>query len=60
MTESQEVKARKRRGRQQSRRLVTEFELSGLRQVEFCKKHGLAHSTLQRGLKRRAGPKYHR
>jgi hypothetical protein len=33
--------------------LVTEFEASGLRQVEFCKRHGLALSTSQRGLKRR-------
>jgi hypothetical protein len=30
-----------------------EFESSGLRQSEFCHKHGLAVSTLQRGLKRR-------
>jgi hypothetical protein len=52
MTEIEEVKVRKRRGSQEIRRLVTEFEASGLRQVEFCKSHGLALSTLQRGLKR--------
>ena len=53
MTESEEVKVRKRRSSQEIRRLVTEFEASGLRQVEFCNNHGLALSTLQRGLKRR-------
>jgi hypothetical protein len=30
-----------------------EFEASGLRQSEFCHQHGLALSSLQRGLKRR-------
>ena len=53
MTESEEVKVRKRRSSQEIRRLVTEFQASGLRQVEFCNNHGLALSTLQRGLKRR-------
>jgi hypothetical protein len=53
MIGSEEVKVQKRRSSQQIRRLVTEFESSGLRQVEFCKSHGLALSTLQRGLKRR-------
>jgi|SRR5271163_124882 len=53
MIESGEVKVRKRRSSQEIRRLVTEFEASGLRQVEFCNKHGLALGTLQRGLKRR-------
>ena len=32
---------------------MVEFESSGLRPSEFCHKHGLALSTLQRGLKRR-------
>lgn len=53
MTESEEVKVRKRRSSQEIRRLVAGFEASGLRQVEFCRSHGLALSTLQRGLKRR-------
>ena len=53
MTESEEVKVRKRRSSQEIRRLVTESEASELRQVEFCNKHGLALSTLQRGLKKR-------
>jgi len=30
-----------------------EFELSGLRQNEFCRNHGLALSTLKRQLKKR-------
>jgi hypothetical protein len=34
-------------------RLMMEFELSGLRQNEFCRKHDLALSTLQRQLKKR-------
>jgi hypothetical protein len=34
-------------------RLKMEFELSGLRQNEFCRKHDLALSTLQRQLKKR-------
>jgi hypothetical protein len=53
MTESEEVKVRKRRSSQEIRRLVAGFEASGLRQVEFCNNHGLALSTLQRELKRR-------
>jgi hypothetical protein len=53
MSESEEVKVRKRRSSQEIRRLVAEFEASGLRQVEFCGNHELALSTLQRGLKRR-------
>jgi hypothetical protein len=48
-----EVSVRKRRSRQEIKRLVTEFETSGLRQSEFCHKHSLAPSTLKRGLRRR-------
>jgi hypothetical protein len=55
MTEIQEVKVRKRRSRQEIGRLVKEFEASGLRQVEFCNNHGLALSTLQRGLRGAGG-----
>ena len=32
---------------------MVEFESSGLRQNEFCRKHGLALGTLQRQLKKR-------
>ena len=53
MTESEVVSVGRRRSRREINRLVVEFESSGLRQSEFCHKHGLAVSTLQRGLKRR-------
>ena len=53
MTESQEVSGRKRRSREEIQRLMMEFEASGLRQNEFCRKRGLALSTLQRQLKKR-------
>ena len=53
MTEIEEVGLRKRRSRQEIKRLVTEFESSGLRRSEFCQKHNLALGTLQRGLRRR-------
>ena len=53
MTEIEEVCVRKRRSRQEIKRLVREFESSGLRRSEFCQKHNLALGTLQRGLKKR-------
>ena len=53
MTEIEEVSVRKRRSRQEIKRLVAEFETSGLRQGEFCQKHNLSPGTLQRGLRRR-------
>jgi AraC-like DNA-binding protein len=53
MTENQEVPGRKRRTGEEIKRLVLEFEASGLRQNEFCRNHGLALSTLQRQLKKR-------
>src|ERR1700736_6392410 len=53
MTEIGEVSVRKRRSRQEIKRLVREFETSGLRRSEFCHKHNLAPGTLQRGLRRR-------
>jgi hypothetical protein len=52
MTEIGEVSVRKRRSRQEIKRLVAEFETNGLRRGEFCQKHNLALGTLQRGLKR--------
>ena len=48
-----EASVRKRRSRQEIKRLVREFETSGLRRSEFCHKHNLALGTLQRGLRRR-------
>jgi hypothetical protein len=53
MTENQEVPGRKRRSSEEIKRLVVEFEASGLRQNEFCHNHGLALSTLRRQLKKR-------
>ena len=42
MTGNQEVPGRKQRSREEIKRLVLEFEASGLRQNEFCRNHGLA------------------
>jgi hypothetical protein len=53
MRANQEIPERKRRSSEEIKRLVLEFETSGLRQNEFCRNHGLALSTLQRQLKRR-------
>jgi transposase-like protein len=53
MTNVQEIPKRKRRSGQEVRRLVVEFEGSGLRMAEFCRIHGVAQSTLGRQLKRR-------
>ena len=44
---------RKRRSREEIKRLVSEFEKSGLRSAKFCRSHGLALSILQRHLKSR-------
>jgi transposase-like protein len=54
MSENQEIAVGARRSRQEVRRLVLEFEASGLRQSEFCRRHGLALSTLKRHLKKRS------
>ena len=53
MSEKQEVQVRRRRSWEEVERLTIEFEASGLRLMEFCRKHGLPPSTLQRHLKRR-------
>jgi hypothetical protein len=45
--------SRKRRSRKEVRRLVDEFEASGLERVEFCRSRSLALSTLQRHLRTR-------
>jgi len=52
MTESEEVKPRRRPTRQEVQRLVSEFGASGLSRGEFCRIHGMTLGTLQRGLKR--------
>lgn len=57
MTETEEVKPRRRRTRQEVQRLVSEFGASGLSRGEFCRIHAMALSTLQGGLSReRAKP----
>jgi hypothetical protein len=43
---------RSRRTREAVQRLVSEFKTSGLTAGEFCRRHGLAPSTLRRNLKR--------
>ena len=53
MTESEGVSVRKRRSSQEIKRLVLDFDTSGLRPGEFCRQHGLVLSSLQRGLRRR-------
>jgi hypothetical protein len=53
MSAKQEVQVRRRRSREEVERLTIEFEASGLRLMEFCRKHALPPSTLQRHLKRR-------
>jgi hypothetical protein len=52
MTENQEGLLLRRRTSEEVKALSLEFEGSGLRQSEFCRKHGLALSTLQRQLRR--------
>jgi transposase-like protein len=52
MNTPQEMVARRRRTREAVQRLVSEFKASGLRASEFCRRRGLASSTLRRHLKR--------
>jgi hypothetical protein len=52
MNENQQVETRKRRTRGEVKRLVAEFEASGIQWNEFCRTRGIALSTLQRHLKR--------
>ena len=52
MNENQEVETRKRRSRAEVKRLVVEFEASGIPRNEFCRSRGIALSTLQRHLKK--------
>jgi hypothetical protein len=54
MNENQEVGARKRRSSEEVKRLIVEFEASGLRRDEFCRTRGMALSTLRRHLKKHA------
>src|SRR6516162_6267047 len=51
MNENQVVGVRKRRSSEEIKRLVVEFEASGLGRNEFCRTRGIALSTLRRHLK---------
>jgi transposase-like protein len=53
VSEEQVGKRRRRRSWVEAERLVAEFEAGGLSREEFCRKHGLAFSTLARYRKRR-------
>ena len=44
---------RRRRSREEVKRLIDEFEAKGLGKVEFCRSRSLALSTLQRHLRAR-------
>jgi transposase-like protein len=52
MNTPQESIHRSRRTREAVQRLVSEFQTSGLRPTEFCRRHGLAPSTLHRNLRK--------
>ena len=52
MTETQEHKVRRRRSREETARLVLEYEQSGLTQRAFCRRHGLSLATLDNYRKR--------
>jgi hypothetical protein len=49
--ENEAGRRRKRRSREEVKRLVDEFEASGSDRAEFCRDRGLALSTLQRHLR---------
>ena len=48
MLDAQEIPKRKRRSGKKVRQLVAEFEESGLRTAEFCRKHGLRQCPSQK------------
>ena len=53
MNENHEVQLRRRRSREEVKRLVVEYEASGARVNDFCWNHDLAPGVLQRHLKMR-------
>ncbi|MBV8438344.1 MAG: transposase [Silvibacterium sp.] len=53
MNAKQPEGARRRRSRAEVDRLVAEYEASGLGRQEFCQRHGLSLTTLNRHRKRR-------
>lgn len=55
MDEQKGVTAQRRRTQAEIEQIVTEFEGSGLRRAEFCRRHGISLGTLNRYLKRIRG-----
>jgi transposase-like protein len=53
MSEGQVGRPRRRRSRAEAEQLVVEYEAGGMGREEFCRKHGLALSTLARYQRRR-------
>ena len=53
MSEEQAGRPRRRRSRAEAEQLVVEYKAGGMSREEFCRKHGLALSTLARYLRRR-------
>ena len=53
MSEGPGGRPRRRRSRAEAERLVVEYEAGGMSREEFCRKHGLALSTLARHQRRR-------
>ena len=53
MSEGEVGRPRRRRSRAQAEQLVVEYAASGMSREEFCRKHGLALSTLARYQRRR-------
>jgi transposase-like protein len=53
VSENHEVQGRRRRSREEIKRLVIEYEGSGGRVSDFCRKYDLKPSVLQRHLKMR-------
>ena len=53
MNENQEVQIRRRRSREEIKRLVVEYEGSGVRVSDFCRNHALSPNILRRHLKMR-------
>ncbi len=51
--QEQAIPVRRRRSRAEAEQLAAEYEASGLSRTEFCRKHAVSLSTLNRHWKRR-------
>ena len=51
---AQTLRVRINRSRAEAEQLLAEFDASGLKRAEFCRKHGLSVDTLDRYRRRRA------